>query len=150
MMDNPGSAPLQCVLDASVSIKWFVDEENSDLARALLGQMTDAATRFHIPNLFYVELANVLWKCVQRQRLSAESARDAVSAIRALTFVSHPMELLIDGALDIAMRHGVTAYDASYVALAESLGLPMITADDKLQRKLANSHDIRLLTDVVR
>ncbi len=52
--------------------------------------------------------------------------------------------------LRLAYQHGISAYDATYVALSEARGLPLVTADARLVRALAGTaHDVRLLDDMV-
>jgi predicted nucleic acid-binding protein len=53
-----------------------------------------------------------------------------VADLAALSLESIPMEALSAAALEIAVAHGASAYDACYVALAQQLGIPLITAGD--------------------
>ncbi len=56
-----------CMVDASVAIKLFVNEPLSERADALFAHLTDSRpARFYVPDLFFVECANVLWKYVRR------------------------------------------------------------------------------------
>jgi predicted nucleic acid-binding protein len=56
-----------CVLDASIGIKLFLAEPLSARVDALFDHLTDALpARFYVPDLFYIECANVLWKSVRR------------------------------------------------------------------------------------
>jgi predicted nucleic acid-binding protein len=60
-----------------------------------------------------------------------------------------PAQLIAEEALGIALNHRITAYDACYVAAAEQLKLPLITADEKLATKLAmGSYEVQWLGDV--
>lgn len=57
----------ECVVDSSVGIKLFIVEDESEQADRLLHQLAeDPATRFFVPDLFFVECANILWKFVHR------------------------------------------------------------------------------------
>ena len=57
-----------------------------------------------------------------------------------------PMAALAEAALTVAVQYGSTAYDSAYVALAQRLGLPLITADEALARRFAGTElDVRLL-----
>ena len=101
-----------------------------------------------MPDLFYIECANILWKHVRRTGLSAVQARRAVADLAKLGLRSVSTLELIAGALDIALRHSITAYDACYVALASRLGLPFVTADERLARQLAGtSYHVTWLND---
>ncbi len=141
--------PFDCVVDASVGIKLFIAEINSDEAHALFEYLAvDPPARFFVPDLFYVECTNILWKVVKRSGLSVEDVKIFVEQLGQLALTSFPTESLIVDALDIAMTHDLTAYDAAYVALAQQLDLPLITADGRLAAKLVGtSHDARLLSD---
>ncbi|MBI3242899.1 MAG: type II toxin-antitoxin system VapC family toxin [Chloroflexi bacterium] len=126
------------VVDASVGIKLFVEENLSEEAHALFARLTtEPPAEFHVPDLFYIECANILWKYVQRLHYSAKLARQDLERLGKLAIHDTATSQLMVDALDIAVKHGITAYDACYVALAGQLGLPLITADEKLARMLA-------------
>ena len=138
---------LDCVIDASVGIKLFVIEPLSDRADALFAHLTDdPPVRFYVPDLFFIECTNVLWKYVRRFGYPLESARQDVADLTGLPLRVVSTGALADGALEIAATHGITAYDAAYVALAQRLSLPLVTADEVLVRRLANTpFDVRWL-----
>ena len=54
------SEPIRCVVDASVAIKLFIEQEGTEQAEALFTQLVmEAETALYVPELFYVECANV-------------------------------------------------------------------------------------------
>jgi predicted nucleic acid-binding protein len=130
--------PKNCVVDASVGIKLFVVEDLSDRAHALFAQLAeDPPAQLHVPDLFYIECANILWKYVRRLGYPADQARRDLEDLGRLLLHRTPTADLASEALDLAMAHDLTAYDASYWALAERLSLPLITADQRLVHKLS-------------
>jgi predicted nucleic acid-binding protein len=139
-----------CVVDASVGIKLFVQEDLSDQADRLFSQLAeDPGARFYVPDLFFVECTNILWKYARNYAYPAESARRDVEDLGALALVSVSTADLIVSALDLALDFGVTAYDGCYAALAQLLDLPLVTADIPLSRKLEGSEvKVRLLEDL--
>jgi predicted nucleic acid-binding protein len=136
-----------CVVDASVGIKLFLVEPLSERADALFDHLTDALpASLYVPDLFYVECTNILWKYVRRFGYPPEAARQDVTDLVRLPVRSVSMAALVKPALSLAMTFGITAYDAAYVALAERLSLPLVTADEALARKLAaTGADVRLI-----
>ena len=142
-------ALLECVVDASVGVKLFLVEPLSDRADALFAHLvTEPLAHFYVPDLFFAECANVLWKYVRSFGYPAESARQDVADLTALALRTVSAADLVADALEIAMAHEVTVYDACYVALAHRLGLPLITADEALRRKLEGTpYDVRWLGD---
>lgn len=129
-----------CVVDASVGIKLFIDESLSDAAHALFSRLADdAQVRFFVPDLFYIECTNILWKYHLRYGLSADDASGAIAHLEQLRLQSVPTAHLMMDVLAIAVRYEITAYDAAYVALAQRLAVPLITADQALVRKLAET-----------
>ena len=126
-----------CVVDASVAVKLYLAEPLAPEAAALFGLLADPANVFHVPDLFYVECANIFWKYVQRGLATAIQVTSYLAALKALPLQRTPTFDLADDALTLAVTHGITAYDASYVALAQRRSVPLITADQKLEQKLA-------------
>jgi predicted nucleic acid-binding protein len=136
-----------CVVDASVGIKLFLVEPLADRANALFASLTvTPPAHLYVPDLFYVECTNVLWKYVRRFGYSPEAAlQDVADLVRLPLQVASTADLAED-ALALALEHGATAYDAAYIALAQKLSLPLVTADEALVRRLGNtSPDVRWL-----
>lgn len=136
-----------CVVDASVGIKLFLDEPLSERADALFDHLSDnLPALLHVPDLFFIECANILWKYVRYHGYPREDALLDVIDLGDLNLRAVPTQELIEAALPIALNLGITAYDASYVALSQKLDLPLVTADEPLARRLAGSEfDVRWL-----
>lgn len=136
-----------CVVDASVGIKLFLDEPLSERADALFDHLSDdLPARLHVPDLFFIECANILWKYVRYHSYLREDALLDVIDLGDLGLRVVPTQELIEAALPIALDFGITAYDASYVALSQKLDLPLVTADEPLARRLAGGKcDVRWL-----
>lgn len=141
--------PLRCVIDASVGIKLFLVEALSERADALfLHLAADPPAQIFVPDLFYIECANILWKHTRRSGYPVDKARKALADLGALALRSLPTSELMTGALEVAVKEALTAYDACYVALARRLSAPMVTADEKLARALGQaSYDVHWLGD---
>ena len=128
---------MMCV-DASVVAKWFLREESTDQARALLRGALSTGETIVAPPLMPYEVTNIFH---QRQRaggsLSFEEALEFLD-----DFLRLPIELrnppgLHRRALILADTHGLpAAYDAHYLALAEQLGCTLWTDDRPLLRIL--------------
>lgn len=132
--------PVACVVDASVGIKLVITESLSNEAHALFAHLArDPAARFFTPDLFDLECANLLWKHVQRSGYPPADAQLNLATLLALALQRIPATSLATDALALAIAHGITAYDASYVAAAHRLGVPLITADTKLVAKMAGT-----------
>jgi predicted nucleic acid-binding protein len=123
------------VIDSSVVIKWYVPEDDFAAARAFRVPQIQLA----VPDLLFVELSNILWKIVRREKMQPARAIEIIEEIVASPFVTHTNESLARDAIDLALATGVSAYDASYVALAMRLNVQCITADQKLFRMLAGT-----------
>ena len=120
------------VVDCAVAIKWFVPEELSAEAEGLLDGTRDLLA----PDLLFAELGNVLWKKVSRQELTTAEARAVLSGISKVPLAVTPSRDLTAAALEIALAHGRTVYDAIYVAMAVAHDCTLVTADERLVRAL--------------
>jgi predicted nucleic acid-binding protein len=130
-----------CVIDASVGIKLFLLEDGSEAAQSLFLELAaDPPSRFYVPDLFFVECGNILWKYVRHFSYPAENARQDVADLCSLNLQTISTADLLSSAFELALQYDITAYDASYATLAQQLSLPLITADTTLLRKLTNSN----------
>ncbi len=121
---------MRYVLDASVAIKLAIAEPDSHLAEPLLH------AELHAPDLMYAEVANILWKKLARGELTDVIAAQALHVISQLKLVVTPSRSLLSDAIWLARATGHPAYDMFYVALAQELSSPLITADRRLAEKV--------------
>ena len=124
---------LRCVLDASVGIKLFVEEEFSDKVQQLFAKLADdSRAEIHVPDLFYVECANILLKYTRRFDRPLEDSLADLKDLNELALTITSTTELIEDALKLADEKKLTAYDACYAVLAQKLDLPLVTADAPL------------------
>jgi predicted nucleic acid-binding protein len=140
-------APLRAVVDASVAVKLFVPEVLSAQAQKLFTRFgLESDAELFVPDFFFIECANVFWKWVQRSAYPQKQAGENLLDLMDLGLEVIPAQLVVEEALEIALKYKITTYDASYVATAAHLKLPLITADEKLARLVAKGpHDVRWL-----
>lgn len=126
---------LRCVLDASVGIKLFVEEEFSDKVQRLFAKLADdPQVEIHVPDLFYIECANILLKYTRRFDRPLEDSLADLKDLNELALTVTSTTELIEDALKLANEKKLTAYDACYAVLAQKLDLPLVTADAPLAK----------------
>jgi predicted nucleic acid-binding protein len=113
------------VVDASVGFKWLVPEQDSDKALAL-----QASEELHAPELFQIEITNVLHVCTIKGRIVDTQA--LLNALMLQLPNLHDSAPLLPRALEIATQARRSVYDSLYIALAEREGCELVTADQKL------------------
>ncbi len=123
------------VLDASVVVKLFFEEEHSEAAVGLV----DRAEGLLAPDFLMLEFANVVWKRAKRDNLTHEKAITALQQMVELPIVTHATSPLITSSFALATLTGRTVYDCTYLALAISEGCPLVTADERFFNALKNS-----------
>ena len=107
--------------------------------RALL-----AAPSLRAPELIVLEVAGALRNRVIRSEVSVDDAREALSRLQRLPIIRHPLMPLLDRVWEL--RDNLTPYDAAYVALAERLKLPLLTADARIARASGLRCKVRLVS----
>jgi predicted nucleic acid-binding protein len=116
------------VVDASIAAAWLLHEKDSEAAETLIGAM---ARRSPVPSLFWHEVRNILVVAERRGRIVGGGAAVAMGRLRRL-----PLDDAGAGSdravLALASAHRLTAYDATYLALAQERGMPLATLDQKL------------------
>ncbi len=123
----------QAVVDASVAVKWVVEEDHSTEAAILLG--FDAC---HAPDHWRAEAINALWSKVVRGDLTAADAEERMTVLLRAPVIGTPIADLNARAFAISVALTVTIYDLLYVALAEKRDIAMVTADERLIRRLSS------------
>ena len=118
------------VIDASVAVKWVVPEPDSDRAEALLDHALGA------PDLLFAECANVLWKKVRRGELSKDEADIAAQTLEQADIAIASTRGHLASAMAIAVELDHPAYAAVYLSVAQAAELRLVTADDRLIRKV--------------
>ncbi len=136
------------VIDASVAAKWVLPAGGESLTQEALKLLKGYAAgevRFLVPDLFWAELANILWKAVRHGRLRAGAAESALDAMRGRNFPTVSSHTLLVEAFAIATAFDRAVYDALYVALAVTSKSQMVTADERLANALAARLPVRWL-----
>jgi len=119
------------VIDASVALKWVVDEPGTEEALDLRRGHALIA-----PELLVVECANVLWKKVQRRELTGDEAFIGARLLQAADVEIVGTRSLMEKTTRMAVELSHPAYDCLYLALALERHCPFVTADGNLLRKL--------------
>ena len=139
------------VIDASVAVKWLLPpagEPLADEAFRLLRLYAEGGLRFTVPDLFWAESANILWKAARQGRWSRAAAVEALATLMAVNLVTVPTLDLLEEAYDIAATFDGTIYDSLYVALAVRSGAQLVTADERLANALAAHLPVKWLGSV--
>jgi predicted nucleic acid-binding protein len=136
------------VLDASVAAKWFLPAEGetlTDEALELLYRYTTGQIRLIVPDLFWAEFANILWKAVRQGRWTKDTADTAIAAMKDRNLPTVPSLALLEAAFAIANTFQRTVYDSLYVALAVISKAQLLTADERLAHALAATLPVKWL-----
>ncbi|RAU21702.1 PIN domain nuclease [Paramagnetospirillum kuznetsovii] len=128
------------IIDASVAIKWIIEEEGSQAALALRKHSLAA------PDLLMAECANILWKKARRGELSADEVRLAASLLMRADMELMPMRPFLEPASAIAIALDHSAYDCIYLAMAEAEQRIFVTADERLLRKIHQDRTKRFVS----
>lgn len=141
---------MKFVVDASVSVKWYVPEiYEREAAKLLTGKY-----ELHAPELILPEFCNVIWMKVRRSEITKTDGEKIVTAFSKLSkqkMTIHSHRKIVKAAYKGAESSGKTVYDWSYLALAISLSCEMVTADSKFYKALENTpvkKNLRWIEDI--
>lgn len=142
------TVPLRCVLDTNICIKQFIADPLTPKVNQLFDHLTDSRTEFFVPDLFYIECANVLWKYVRANLYTAEQVQADLASLEILRFDVTSTKDLMAAAVQVGIDYGISAYDGCYVVLSQRVGAPLLTLDQRLVNALVNSNfDVQLFTN---
>lgn len=127
------------VLDASAAIEWLL---HSSAGCRIENRIYNARESLHAPHLLDLEVAQTFRRLTRERAVSAERAEEALSDLMVLRILRHPHASLLPRIWHY--RHNLSAYDAAYVALAESLGAPLLTRNGRLAASSGHAARIEL------
>ncbi len=136
------------VVDASVGVKWFVREREADreVALSLRQRHIEGATRMIVPELFLLEVPNAI---KTGRKSTEEELAEVLTTLADLDVqVEQHTQRVLRKTNAVAWAYNLTWYDAVYVALAETLGFPCVTADEALLRKMKGHSIVLRLKDL--
>jgi predicted nucleic acid-binding protein len=126
------------VLDASVALTFFLQTEASAASDALLQRFWSEGAA--VPDFWAVEVANGILKAARRERIDAARTRADLALLESMAEacdVASAHRTRRERAYGLALRHALSSYDATYLALALDRGLPLATLDRAFVRSAA-------------
>jgi predicted nucleic acid-binding protein len=120
------------VLDASVTLSWYFEDERTPAANAVLDGVV--ATGAVVPSLWRAEVANGLWTALRRKRIDVNFRSRALQhlGLLSITVDRETDAFMWSVTLTLADRFDLTVYDAAYLELAQRRGLPLASLDKEL------------------
>ncbi|HIQ13507.1 MAG TPA: PIN domain-containing protein [Thermoprotei archaeon] len=133
------------VPDASIVVKWFIQEEYYREADRLRLDYVNQVIDIAVPNIIYYEVLNAL-------RYSGIYGEDEINEIGEVLHAYQFLDIPLKGeylreSVRTALKYGVTIYDASYIAIAHIMRAILYTADEKLISKVNNPSLIKHIRD---
>ena len=132
------------VVDASIAIKWVVEEAGTDEAWIVYRNASLIA-----PDLLAAECSNILWKKVSRNNLTDQEAILAARVLAVADLELVPTRPLMETATRLAIDLDHPAYDCVYIALAAERGCRFVTADQRLLNKLGQRSQPSVQAEVI-
>ena len=133
---------MRLVVDASVAVKWLVEEEYSNAAERLL----DGRHELFAPRLMASEVGNALWLKARKGEIELSRAGALAATIPDMPVNGAADESICSDAvrLSLPLRHPV--YDCVYLALAHRIGAALVTADERFANALAGTEHGEVVT----
>jgi predicted nucleic acid-binding protein len=121
------------VLDASLALSWYFEDERTPAADALLDRVADEGAI--VPALWRLEIANGFQTAVRRKRIDPAFRDKAITQLARLPISADPDtdRYAWTTSLPLADRFGLTLYDAAYLELAQRRSFPLATLDGALR-----------------
>ncbi len=117
------------IIDANIAVKWFSQEENTDLAINLLNQHINEEIQLIVPELLFYEVMNAL-KC--KNQIESELNKTAVELFSFQLETAQMSLSIMNEAIKFSLKYNLTIYDAIYLAIAEIFNAKLITEDKTL------------------
>ncbi|MAS37002.1 MAG: twitching motility protein PilT [Anaerolineaceae bacterium] len=135
------------IVDTSVVIQRLIRDTQTEHARALFSGLVDDDGLI-VPEFCLLECTNVLWKQVRFQGMTSTTADLLINDLTNLPLTVYSAAEFLRRGLKIGLAHQLAIYDSVYIALAESLGYPLITVDEHQSKAaLAEGIPLKSLSD---
>ena len=128
---------MSVVIDASVALKWVLDEPGKEAADALLEEELIA------PSLWLLEAANALWRRTQRGEINDEEAKERLTELYNAPVTTTTIEDDLLAAADLANALGHPVYDCLYLAMAIRENTYVVTADSRFHAAVDRSPTLK-------
>lgn len=129
------------VVDASVAIKWFSEEEYTDRAVDIRDKFFKGTCELAAPDLILYEVSNALRF---NPNFNEEDVTEAMNSLFDMGIsIIVPTPRIIKSSIAMAFKYKTTIYDAFYAALANEIGFEFVTADGKLYKKIKDLEFVR-------
>lgn len=137
------------VVDASLVVKWLIDEEHSEEAKNLRRRWSDDGVVLTAPHLMPYEVSNALRRRVAEGTITLEGAADLMTLTASHRVALYEAHDFHSQALQLASRFSQRAiYDSHYLALALALDCEFWTADERFYRSVTNDlWNVRLISE---
>ena len=122
--------PTIAVIDASFLLSYCMPDEKNDVVTRVMDLYTQGTTNFISSPLLMFEVCNALNMAVRRKRLSRNHAETMTQSILLYDIEYIPMQFT--EVFSLAIKQGITVYDASYLWIAQTRSIPLLTLDKKL------------------
>ena len=124
----------EAVLDTSAIMSLLMEDSTTENIENKISNFD----YFHILDLTYYESFNTVWKRIQRNNITVDDGETIMN--KAYSFLNlmkiHSFNEIVKGAFSLSIKMGITVYDSSYVFLAITLSIPLITSDKRLINKI--------------
>ena len=122
------------VVDASVTLSWYLDDEPNDYADTMLNRLAEDSAV--VPSIWFLEVANGLLIAERRGRITQADVARVSETLTGLPISARDQSLdaALGPVLTVARTHDLSAYDAAYLELAMREGLPLASVDESLRR----------------
>ena len=125
---------MSLVIDSSMTLAWYFEDERTEASLAVLRQVADAGAI--VPALWRLEVLNGLLVAVRRRRIDRAYMDISLADLQSLVIAIDPgtNHQAWSATLRLCDRFGLTPYDAAYLEPAQRRQLPLATFDDALMR----------------
>lgn len=131
-------------LDCSVTVPWYVEDEQTPFTESLLQQIE--VQEYWVPALWRLEFSNALLIAERRMRIPRERRLEILRQAESLGLKVDAWQHSMEGISEIAQEFGLTTYDAVYFELAKRRKLTLVTLDEALVQA-AREAGLPFLTD---